>query len=889
MSTSEHEQAAHRLVDGALDLPSSVASRLRSALSDRYTLERELGRGGMATVYLARDLRHDRHVAVKVLQSQVPHDGAERFMREIHIAARLTHPHVLGVYDSGEADSRLYYVMPYVDGETLRARLVRDGALPMNEVMRLLGELADALAYAHGHGVVHRDLKPENVLLSGGHAVVADFGIAKALAAATEGDQGKLPTLTGTGIALGTPAYMAPEQAVGDPGMTHRVDLYALGVIAYEMLTGSHPFAGRTAQALAVAHLTETPAPVAQGRPGVPTWLGDLVAHLLAKDPAARPQSAGEVLRVLDAVTTGSAATLPATQKLARTSLLAIGVCVLAIAGPLGYWQLRQHSGRIAERKTIHTVAVLPFANTSGSRDDDYFSDGLTDELAHALSRIPGLRVAGRTSSYAFKGKTPTPQEVGRVLGVDAFIGATVRRAGQRLRITTQLVNVADGQVLFDSVYERQAADVFAVQDELTRTIVAAIAPTVGGRGSERGFVAQVKRGTADEQAYELYLKGRYYFVARGKENLALAAASFRQAIARDSGFARAYAGLSMTYGVLPNYVSDPADTLMPLAKAGAQRAVALDITLGEAHGALGQALDAELRLRDAMAEQRKFVAFDSTNVTAHQWLGGTYLNLGHNEDALAELERATQIDHLAPSVTSLYVTALWTARRYREALAAGHRQQALDSTFHYGILSLGLTQISAHQADSAVATFQRGIRFHGDDSRIVGGLMLAYAAAGRWADADRIRKQLKRPGGDQFDGTQAAFGDLVFGNSEPLIRILTSDGGLKRLMTFGGLLGCNPYYDPLWSDARFRAKMIALGVTPCVARPLPLPPRPVIWDADGNVREPILRGTATVGARGLDRDLRCLPQKGYSAREECQPDSLRPRGLSDYGVHRCS
>ena len=804
-------------------------------------MERELGRGGMATVYLARDLRHDRHVAVKVLQSQVAHDGAERFVREIHIAARLTHPHVLGVYDSGEADGRLYYVMPYVDGETLRARLVRDRALPINDVVRLLGELADALAYAHDHGVVHRDLKPENVLLSGGHAVVADFGIAKALAAATKGDEGKLPTLTGTGIALGTPAYMAPEQAVGDPGMNHRVDLYALGVIAYEMLTGSHPFEGRTPQALAVAHLTETPAPVAHGRPGVPTLLGDLVAHLLAKDPSARPQSADDVLRILNGVTTaGSAVTLPATQKLARTTLLAIGVCVLAIAVPLGYWQLRQRAGRTAELETIHSVAVLPFVNTSGARDDDYFSDGLTDELAHALSLIPGLRVAGRTSSYAFKGRTPAPREIGRVLGVDAFIGATVRRAGQRLRITTQLVNVADGHVLFDGVYERQAADVFAVQDELTRTIVAAIAPTLGGRGSERGFVAQATRGTADEQAYELYLKGRYYFVARGKDNLALAAASFRQAIARDSGFARAYAGLSMTYGVLPNYVPDLADTLMPMAKRAALRAVALDPALGEAHGALGQALIAELRFRDVLAEQLKFVAFDSTNVTAHQWLGAAYLNIGHTEDALAELERATQIDHLAPSVTALYVTALWTARRYREALAAGHRQQALDSTFHYGILSLGLAQVSAYQADSAVATFQRGIRFHGDDSRIVGGLMLAYAAAGRWADADRIRKQLKRPGADQYDGTQAAFGDLVFGDKEPIIRILTSDGGLKRLVTFGGLLGCNPYYDPLWSDARFRAKMIASGVMPCVARPLPLPPRPVIWDADRHVRESV-------------------------------------------------
>ncbi|MEP7345503.1 MAG: protein kinase, partial [Gemmatimonadaceae bacterium] len=849
MPTPEHSHKVQLLVDGALDRPSAartafldeacgsdatlrsevarrldeceraagvgglfttpavaVASGLRSALSDRYTVERELGRGGMAIVYLARDLRHDRNVAVKVLEPHVAPAGAERFMREIHIAARLTHPHVLSVYDSGEADSRLYYVMPYVDGETLRARLVRDASLSINEAVRLLRELADALAYAHGHGVVHRDLKPENVLLSGGHAVVADFGIAKAIAAATETGNASRATLTGTGVALGTPGYMAPEQAVGDTTMNHRVDLYALGIIAYEMLTGSHPFAGRTAQALVAAHLTETPAPIAERRANVPPLLAALVTRLIEKDPHARPQSANEVLQVLDGVATGSVAIPAATERRTRSALLAAVALLVLIASVVAFWQTHQWTGRAVGPTAIHTVAVLPFANTSGSSDDDYFSDGLTDELAHALSRIPGLRIAGRTSSYAFKGKSAAAQEIGRVLGVEAFISGTVRRSGQRLRVTTQLVNAADGTVVSDSVYERQATDVFAVQDELTRAIVAALAPALDGRG-ESPRVADVKRGTADEQAYDFYLQGRHYFVARGKENLALAARSFRQAIARDSGFARAYAGLSMTYGVLPNYVPDPADTLMPLAKASAERAVALDPTLGEAHGALGQALDAELRIRDALAEQRKFVALDSTNVTAHQWLGATYLNLGHNEEAIAELERAKEIDHLAPSVTSLYVTALWTARRFPEALAAGRRQRALDSTFHYGILSLGQAQIFAGQADSAVATFERGMRFHGDDSRIVSGLMLAEAAAGRWADADRIRQQLKRPGGDQFDGTQAAFGDLVFGNSEPLIRILTSDAGLKRFMTFGGLLGCAPYFDPLWSDTRFRAK----------------------------------------------------------------------------------
>jgi serine/threonine-protein kinase len=810
----------------------TTPDRWREVLSDRYRLERELGRGGMATVYLARDLRHDRHVAVKVLEASIGAEGVERFVREIHIAAALTHPHVLGVYDSGESDGRLYYVMPYVDGETLRARLAREGALALSDAVRLLRELADALSHAHAHGVVHRDLKPENVLLSGGHAVVADFGIAKALAAATHGDGALRATLTATGMALGTPAYMAPEQAVGDAAMDHRADLYALGVIAYETLTGGHPFAGRSAQALAAAHLTETPAPIVERRSDVPPALAELVSHLLEKEPDHRPRDAGEVVRALDSVTASLGGT-PRTGKALRRRIAVAGAALLVlVAGAASYVWAHHGDARGAGPRALHTEAVLAFTNTSGSTDDDYFSDGLTDELAHALSGIPGLRVAGRTSSYSFKGKAVAAQEIGRALGVEALIDGTVRRAGQRLRVTTQLVSTADGTVLSDSVYERQAADVFAVQDELTHAMVAALgpslAPALRARARDSARTAELRRGTSDETAYDLYLKGRYYFNARGTDNLMRAAAAFRQAIARDPRFARAYAGLSMTYGVLPNYAPSPDDTLLSRAIAYAEHAVALDSTLGEAHGALGQAYAFELRLREALAEQRKFAELDPTNVTAHQWLGFAYLDHGRTEEAIAELARATEIDPLAPSVQAAYAVALWSARRFPEALAAARRMQAVDSTFHYGILALGCTQVFAGQPDSAIVTFQRGMRFHGDDSRMAGGLMLAYAADGRWNDAERIRRRLARPGGDRFDGIQAAFGDLLFGDREPLVRILTSDAGLKRYLASGGFLGCNPYLDPLWSDPRFRARMHALDIEPCATmRPWPFAIRP--------------------------------------------------------------
>jgi serine/threonine-protein kinase len=384
----------------------SLMTALRGALSGRYQVEREIGRGGAATVFLGRDLRHARMVAVKVLGSDtVAVGGTERFLREISTAARLTHPHILGLHDSGRSGGLLYYVMPYIEGESLRDRLTRGGALPISESVRIMRELAGALAYAHAHGVVHRDLKPENVLLSAGHAVIADFGIAKAVAEATASGLAA-PGVTATGMAIGTPAYMAPEQAVGDRNIDQRADLYALGVIAYEMLAGVHPFGVRNAQAHVVAHLTESPVPLDTRRPGIPPMISAIVMHLLAKDPAGRPQSAQAIIDTLDAAAPAVASSRAAARTGGgRRSVVRVAFVALTLLGGYVAWRWMTSSREGAHgASAIRTVAVIPFENTSGNPDDDYFSGGMTDELAHALTRIPGLLVAGRTSSYTFKG-----------------------------------------------------------------------------------------------------------------------------------------------------------------------------------------------------------------------------------------------------------------------------------------------------------------------------------------------------------------------------------------------------------------------------------------------------------------------------------------------------
>ena len=800
-----------------------MRERLSATLADRYRVEREVGRGGMATVFLARDLRHERAVAVKVLERNVAPAGAERFLHEIRIAARLTHPHVLGVHDSGEADGLLYYVMPYVDGETLRARLAREGALPLVDAVRLLRELADALAYAHAQGVVHRDLKPENVLLSEGHAVVADFGIAKAVAAATQDGAAEAFARTATGVSVGTPAYMAPEQAVGDRNADHRADLYALGVIAYEALAGAHPFGARTAQALVTAHLTEAPAPLAARRPDVPPPLAALVTQLLAKEPAARPRSAEEVVRTLDAVSASPAriASRP------RRTVLAVGVALVVVASAVSYAALHRPSTAATGLATIHTAAVLPFVNTGGNAADDYFSDGMTDELAHALARLPGLRIAGRTSSYSFKGKTATAQEIGRALDVAALVEGTVRTAGGRLRVTTQLVGTADGKVLWDSVFESQSNDVFGVQDQFTRAVVAAVAPSLGNRPADTSLV-DVGRGTTDLLAFDLYLKGRYYWLARGAANVTRSIDYFHQAIARDPKFARAHAGLSLAYNVLTVYVPDPKDSVPTLAAASAEAAVALDSTLADAQ--LAEALSQERRLvnlPEAMARYRRAIALEPSSSYTHHAFGFFLAGIGHTDEAIRELAQAVQLDPLAKSAGTASSLALAFARRAPEAVAASRRVLAVDSNFALAFQTLGVAQGISGQPDSAVRSLERARQLSPAMPGWFAKLIFAYAAAGRWADAERIRAELHGPDGDLSGGIDVAFADYVLGDREPLVRLLTTEAGQRRWHE-QYLFGCNPLIDPLWSDERFVAAMRKLTIEPCrLARPWPIPPRP--------------------------------------------------------------
>lgn len=456
-------------------------SRLAEALSDRYTIEREVGAGGMATVYLANDLKHDRKVALKVLRPELSEAmGSERFPREIKFVAQFNHPHILSLYDSGEAQGFLYFVMPYVEGESLRDRLAREKQLPVSDSVRILREVADALAYAHARGVVHRDIKPGNVLLSGRHAVVTDFGVAKAIAG-SGGDN-----TTTVGIAVGTPQYMAPEQAMGETNIDHRADIYALGILGYEMLAGRAPFDAATAQGILAAQVMTVPADLQLARPGIPALLSDAVMRCLAKNPADRWQSAEELIGRLEMVSgTPSGGLTPTdTRPLKATDvrrsklrpwMIAAGVAGLALTGVASALMLSK--GGAAGK--IDKIGVMPIEDISGK--DSVFVAAMHDALTNALVRTNSAGVAPRSAMMRYKGGTKTTREIASDLELGAVVEATVFRAGEVMRINVQFTDPETTRALWSDTYERNVSNVLAAQNEVVERIATGIGGALRG------------------------------------------------------------------------------------------------------------------------------------------------------------------------------------------------------------------------------------------------------------------------------------------------------------------------------------------------------------------------------------------------------------------------
>lgn len=787
----------------------NLRDQLQGALGTTYTLERELGGGGMSRVFVAIETALGRKVVIKVLAPELAAGvSGERFAREIRLAANLQHPNIVPLHAAGDAGGLPYYTMPFVEGLSLRLRMTSGDPLSVPECVRILRDVARALWYAHDQGVVHRDIKPENVLLSGDAAVVTDFGIAKAVSAAQTAGSGE--TLTRAGVGIGTPAYMAPEQAFGDPATDRRADIYSFGCLAYELLAGKTPFAGRQSHQLAIAHAMETPAPVDSGKPSVPHALAALVTQCLAKNPDERPQSAREIVERLESVAGSSGHPLPSTV-LTRNRLLVAGtiaVVVLVIASAVA---LRSRGGTTAPNISgrVESLAVLPFENVGGDTANAYFAEGMADELTNALAKIPAIRVAARSSAFTFQGKRVDAREVGRALNVGSVLEGTVRRAGNRLRVSAQLTSASDGLVRWSDSYEREVRDVFSVQDDITRAIVGALRVKLD-TGSARA--AGARHGTSDLEAYDRYLRGRYAWNKRTPDGLKESIRYFEEAIRRDPAFADAYSGMADAYISLFDYEILPPEEANPRARAAAMRALALDSTLAEAHTSLAHVLLHEWKWDQAEAEFRRALELDPEQAATYHWYALALTSVGKVDQAVAAMKRAEQLDPLSARMSADMGMAYYGARQYDRAIQQEQKTLRLEPQFATSYWIMGMAYEQKGSLTEATAAYQQALKLRPGNPNYLASLARSQALAGRTDEARRVLKGLL----DSKEPVSPFFIALVYtAMGEKDDAFLWLDRAVSERSGSVRYLKIEPRLDRLRSDPRFDGLLVRVGLQP--------------------------------------------------------------------------
>jgi len=678
-----------------------LLGRMREGLPGRYEIVREIGRGGMATVYLVQDTQHERSVALKVLHPELAASlGAERFQREIRLAARLQHPHILGVYDSGDVGGYLWFTMPFVEGQSLRDRLNRERQLPVADAVRICREVALALDFAHRHGVVHRDIKPENILLIDGQAMVADFGIARALG----GDDG---SLTMTGTVVGTPAYMSPEQASGDTSIDARTDIYSLGCVLYEMLAGEPPFSGSSPQSVIARVITDEPRPLSQQRPTVSRQLAGAIAQAMAKTPADRPATAGDFARLLESTASVPAGHPVASSRSSRRAAIAIAAALVLGIGVTAAWRWT-HASAPTERK----IAVLPFEN-AGSSEDEYFADGMTDEVRSRLSTIRGIRVTARASSSQYKRTRKTPREIGRELEVQYLLAGTVRwmkeNGVNRVRVTPELIDVASTESRWSQPYDTVLSDVFAIQASIASRVAEALDVALAAPARER--IAE--RPTSSLDAYDEFLKGEQITNSLGTSDgivLAQGVEHYERAVRLDSTFARAWSAiaraLSMSNG------TSPTKDGVERARVAAERTLKLAPDRAEARLAMGTYLWS-LAL-DYPGARQQFLAgleHDPNNADLLTALARIEGSLGRFDDAQVHSRQAALVDPRSVAAARRLASSYHDVRRYPEELAAWDRALALAPQNLALIQGKAFAYLSLGQLDSVHALVQEKLK----------------------------------------------------------------------------------------------------------------------------------------------------------------------------------
>ncbi len=736
---------------------------LNAELEARFAIERELGRGGMATVYLAEERKHGRQVAIKVLHRELAASvGAERFLREIGIVARLAHPHIVPLIDSGVAGGLLYYVSAFVSGGSLRDRLEREATIPVADALRIAHEIGSALAYAHRQGFVHRDVKPENILFADGHAVLTDFGVARACTVVAA------DAVTEAGMAVGTPAYMSPEQAAGDTEIGTASDIYSLACVVYEMLGGKPPLMGSTARDTLMKQVTETPRSVRSTRPDASLAIDAALVRALAKAPADR--------------------------------FAGISIFTEALHAP--------DPEQATSRHPTRSIAVLPFINSSPDVENEYLSDGITDELIDALAKVDGLRVASRTSVFALKGKPLDVRAIGALLGVSDVLEGTVRKSGDRLRITAQLTSTKDGALVWSQRYDRTLHDVFTIQDEISRTIVSTLRAT--SFSSHPSGVG--RRSTESVIAYGLYLRGRYAWNSRTQEGVSEAIEYFKQAIAEDPTYALAYTGLSDAYALHVDYRSVPVAEGFERAKAYARKALALDDTVAEAHASLAWCLFAyDWDWDGAAREFQRAIELDPRYATAYQWYAFLLASGGRIDEALVTGHTAQDLDPASVSVRRSLGWLYVYARRYEQARYHLARAMEMNPTAEENYRILGLTLALEGQLDESVRVLREAVTMPGSGSYTLGTLGFALAKSGKTHEAESILAELELRGEREYV-SPVALATVCIGLGMHERALDWAERAFDDRRGWLAYLTVNPMLDPLRDQPRFQALVRRVG-----------------------------------------------------------------------------
>ena len=787
-----------------------LETQLQASLGNHYRLERELGGGGMARVFLATDTGLGRKVVIKVLPPDMSSVVlSERFRREISLAAQLRHPHIVPLFTAAEASGVLYYTMPYVEGESLRDRLRRE-ALPISDVLRLVREIAYALSYAHEHGVVHRDIKPENILIENGHALVADFGVAKAITSSADKEQSATGPMTSPGVAMGTATYMAPEQASADPSIDHRADLYALGVVAYEMLSGAPPFSGNQHQVI-VAHMTQSPTPVDSVRPDVPEAVCDLVMRLLEKKPEDRPQSASEVVSSLDALgASAPTATVSSRRSSRRSRRAPAGAMAVIVIATIVYGAFQLAGGGSTTPEVApKSVAVLPFVNTSGDKENEHFSNGLTDELISALGQVKDLKVAARTSVFALNNRGLGARAIAETLGVATVIEGSARRDGQRLKVTAQLVSAADGGVLWSEAFDRRLVDVFTVQEEISRSIVNALSIHLSANARTR----MAARATTDIATYDLYLRGRNHWSKRTKKDMELAVEYFQQALQRDPRFAPAYADMASTYVAMSNLNFLPANEGLTRARVSADHAISLDSTLGEAHAARGFVLASSQEFAESERELRRAIELSPSSSQAHHYYTLLLTMMNRGAEAIEHNRITLSLDPLLVPANAHRPILLCQTGKCAEAKRDFERRLPLTRTVPFSHHFFGALEAREGRFDNATRHLTEAQRIAPGYIGVAGALAYTYARLGRKSESDSIRAALRAAAVDDRSRIQHALAEAAMGDLDRAFTVLQmpTRWDVPALIE----LRADPLLAGFRSDPRYAALLARIGLRP--------------------------------------------------------------------------